>query len=80
MVVDKHNEEEATKKAIDERKKAADLKRVESINKALEKFALCPSGLTVPDLKVFITAASNTSDSPVKTRQADLQAQLYHEQ
>jgi hypothetical protein len=79
MVIDKHNEEEAAKKAIEERKKAADLKRAETLKKALEKFALCPNGLTVPDLKVLVTAATNTTDSPVKTRKADLQAQLYRE-
>ena len=79
MVINKRNEEEATKKAIEERKKAADLKQAETLKKALEKFALCPNGLTVPDLKVLVTAASNISDSPVKTRKADLQAQLYRE-
>ncbi len=79
MVINKRNEEEATKKAIKERKKAADLKQAETLKKALEKFALCPNGLTVPDLKVLITAATNTTDSPVKTRKADLQAQLYRE-
>jgi hypothetical protein len=73
MVVNQHNEEEATKKAIEERKKAADLKQAEILKKALEKFALCPNGLTVPDLKVLVTAASNTSDSPVQTRKAELQ-------
>ncbi len=79
MVIMKHNEEEAAKKAIEERKKAAEMKRAETLKKALEKFALCPNGLTVPDLKVLVTAASNISDSPVKTRKADLQAQLYRE-
>ena len=79
MVVMKHNEEEAAKKAIKERKKAAEMKHAETLKKALEKIALCPNGLTVPDLKVLITAASNISDSPVKTRKADLQAQLYRE-
>jgi hypothetical protein len=75
----KHNEEEAAKKAIEERKKAAEMKRAETLKKALEKFALCPNGLTVPDLKVLVTAASNISDSPGKPRKADLQAQFYRE-
>ncbi len=78
MVIDKHNEE-AAKKAIEERKKAADLKRAETLNKALEKFVLCPNGPTITDLKVLVTASTNTTDSPVKTRKADLQAQLYCE-
>jgi hypothetical protein len=73
MVVDKHNEEEATTKAIEERKKAAELKQAETLKKELEKFALCPNGLTIPDLKVLVTAVSNNSDSPVKTRKAELQ-------
>ncbi len=79
MVVDKHNEEEDAKKAIEERKKAAELKWAEILKKALEKFALCPNGLTIPDLKVLVTAATNTTDSPVKTSKADLQAQFFRE-
>jgi hypothetical protein len=35
MVVNKHNEEEATKKAIEERKKATELKRAETLKKAI---------------------------------------------
>jgi hypothetical protein len=73
MVVDKHNEQEAAKKAIEERKKAAELKQANTLKKALEKFTLYPNGLTVPDLKVLVTAFSNISDSHVKTRKAELQ-------
>ncbi len=79
MVVMKHNEEEAAKKSIKERKMAAKMKCAEKLKKALEKFALCSSGLTVPDLKVLVAAVSNSSDSPLKTRKAELQAQLYCE-
>jgi hypothetical protein len=39
----------------------------------------CPNGLTVPDLKALVTAATSASDSPVKKKRDKLQQQLYCE-
>jgi hypothetical protein len=79
IVLQKEAADDAARKAIKERKKAAELKRSETLKKALEKFALCPNGLTVPDLKVLVVAATNASESPVKNKKAELQEQLYRE-
>ncbi len=79
MVAMKHNEKEVAKKAIEERKKPAKMKCNEMLKKASEKITLHPNGLTVPDLKVLVTAVSNSSDLLVKTKKAELQVQLYHE-
>jgi hypothetical protein len=79
IVLQKEAADDAARKAIEERKKAAELKRSETLKKALEKFALCPNGLTVPDLKVLVVAATNASESPVKNKKAELQEQLYRE-
>jgi hypothetical protein len=66
-------------KAIEERKKAAELKCSEKLNKALKTFALCPNGLMVPDSNVLVVAAMKASELPVKNKKADLQEQLYCE-
>ncbi len=42
MVVDKHLKEEAAQKAIQDRKRAAELKSAELLKKALEKFHSVP--------------------------------------
>jgi septal ring factor EnvC (AmiA/AmiB activator) len=79
LVYAKHQAEEAAQAAASERRRAAEEKKTENLNKALEKFKICPNGLTVPEMKALVVAATNTTDSPVKSRKADLQAQLYHE-
>ncbi len=57
----------------------AERKRAESLKKAQEKFTFCPNGLTVPELKALLTMATNAEDSPIKSKKADLQGQLYDE-
>jgi hypothetical protein len=79
LVYAKHQAEEAAQAAASERRRAAEEKKTENLNKALEKFKICPNGLTVPEMKALVVAATNTTDSPVKSRKADLQAQLYRE-
>ncbi len=76
IVLQKEAADDAARKAIKERKKSAELKHSETLKKALEKFALCPNGLMVPDLKVLVVAATNASESPVNNKKADLQEQL----
>ena len=53
MIVMKHNDEEAAKKAIEERKKAMESEHAETLKIALG-ICLCPTGLTVPDLKYLL--------------------------
>ena len=52
--------------AVKHRKKALEEKKTEALQQALKKFTLCPNGLTVPEMKALVTAATTTSDSPVK--------------
>jgi hypothetical protein len=78
LVYAKHQAEEAAQAAASKRRRAAE-KKTENLNKALEKFKICPNGLMVPEMKALVVAATNSTDSPVKSRKADLQAQLYHE-
>jgi hypothetical protein len=40
---------------------------------------VCPNGLMVPKMKALVAAATTATDSPVKSRKAELQAQLYRE-
>jgi cytochrome c peroxidase len=61
------------------RKKAAEQKREEFLKKALGKFSDSPNTLTVPDLKALVTAATQSTGSPVKSKKAELQQQLYRE-
>ena len=79
MVVEKHQQEEAAQKAVVMRKMAAELKQAERQKKALEKITFYPNGLTVPKMKALVTAATNAEDSPIKSKKADLQGQLYCE-
>jgi hypothetical protein len=50
--------------------------KAEHLRTALHEFTACPNGLTVPDLKALVTAATNSTDSPVKKRKEELQQQL----
>jgi len=61
------------------RKKAAEQKREECLKNALKKFSESPNTLTVPDMKALVTAATESTDSPVKSKKAELQQQLYRE-
>ena len=79
LVVQKHEQEEAAQKAVEMRKKAAEQKKEEFLKKALGKFYDAPSTLTVPDLKALVTAATQSTDSPVKSKKVELQQQLYRE-
>jgi len=75
----KHAAQEAAQLAADQRKKVIEQKKSESLNQALRKFMLCPNGLTVPEMKALVTAASKSSDLPVKKKKQELQEQLYCE-
>jgi len=71
--------QEAVQMAIQQQKKAQEEKKTESLKQALRKFTLCPNGLTVPEMKALVTAASTSSDSPVKKKKQELQGQLNRE-
>jgi len=79
LVVKKHEQEETAQKAAEMRKKAAEQKREECLKNALKKFSESPNTLTVPDTKALLTAAMESTDSPVKSKKAELQQQLYRE-
>jgi len=79
LVLQKEATEQAAKAATEQRKQSAEFKRAESLKNALQKFVFCPNGLTVPEMRVLVTAATNTSDSPVKKKKNELQEQLYRE-
>jgi hypothetical protein len=79
LVYAKHQAEQAAQAAVDERRRAAEEKKTQSLKNALQKFAVCPNGLTVPEMKALVAAATTATDSPVKSRKAELQAQLYRE-
>ncbi len=70
---------EAAQAATEQRKRSAELKKAETLNKALEKFIASPNGLTVPDIKALVAAVSKSSDSPVKKKKEELLEQLYCE-
>jgi hypothetical protein len=69
----------ATQVAAEQRKKAADAKKTEGLQAALQKFDSCPNGLTAPELRAFVMAGSKSSDSPVKEKKHEQQEQLYCE-
>jgi hypothetical protein len=62
----RHATQEAAQSAADQRKRAIEQKKNESLNQALRKFTVCPNGLTVPEMKALVTAASKSSDSLVQ--------------
>ena len=79
LVYAKHQAEQAAQATVDERRRAAEEKKTQSLKNTLQKFAVCPNGLTVPEMKALVAAATTATDSPVKSRKAELQAQLYRE-
>jgi hypothetical protein len=79
LVLQKEAAEQAAKAAAQQRKQSTEAKRAESLNKAVEKFVLCPNGLTVPEMKLLVTAATNASDSPPKKKKDELKEQLYRQ-
>jgi len=79
MVFERHAAQEAAQVAIEQRKRAAELKKNEALNSALQKFHYCPNGLTVPEMKAIVTATTKASDSPVKKKKGELQQQLFRE-
>jgi hypothetical protein len=62
----RHATQEAAQLAADQRKRAIEQKKNKSLNQALRKFTVCPNGLTVPEMKALVTAASKSSDSLVQ--------------
>ncbi len=54
--------------ATEQRKHAAELKKTEALNTALQKFTYSPNGLTVPDLRALVISTTKASDAPVKKK------------
>jgi len=79
LVLEKEAAELAAKAVIQQKKNSAEVKRSETLKNALRKFVACPNGLTVPDMKVLVAAATKSSDSPVKKKKEELREQLYRE-
>jgi hypothetical protein len=79
LVFERNAAQEAAQMAVEQRKKAIEDKKAEALQQALRKFNLCPNCLTVPEMKALFTAASKTSDSPVRKKKQELQEQLYRE-
>jgi len=79
LVFERNAAQEAVQMAIQQRKKAQEEKKTESLKQALRKFTLCPNGLTVPEMKALVTAASKQSDSPIKKKKQEQQEQLNRE-
>ena len=79
LVLEKEAAELAAKAVIQQKKNSAEVKRAETLKSALRKFVACPNGLTVPDMKVLVAAATKSSDSPVKKKKEELREQLYRE-
>jgi hypothetical protein len=46
---------------------------------ALQEFTLCPNALTVPYLKILVSAATHEPDSPIRKKKNKLQDQLFRE-
>jgi Mn-dependent DtxR family transcriptional regulator len=53
-----HQAEEAAQAAASKWRRAAEEKKTENLKKALDKFKICPNGLTVPDIKALVVAAT----------------------
>ncbi len=79
IVLDKEAADEAIKAAMQARKDAAEIKKAETLKKALQEFTFCPNGLTVPDLKILVSAATGEPDSPIRKKKNKLQEQHCHE-
>ncbi len=63
--------------AVDERRRVAQEKKWQSLQSALAKFTTFPNGLTVPEMKALVLAATTSTKSLVKSKKAELQVQLY---
>jgi len=72
LVLQKEAAEEAAKAAAQAKKDATESKHNDTLKNALQKFVLCPNGLTVPDMKALVGAATRPSDSPIKKKRDDL--------
>ncbi len=79
LVLAKHQAEQAAQAAVDEMRRLAQEKKTQSLQNALAKFTTCPNGLMGPEIKALVLAATTTTDSPVKSKKAELQVQLYRE-
>jgi hypothetical protein len=79
LVAEKNAAQEAAQMGTEQWKKALEDKRADALKDALRKFTLCPNGLTVPEMKALVIAASNSTDPPVKKKKQEPQEQLYRE-
>jgi hypothetical protein len=79
LVYAKNAANEAAQDALKQRRQAAESKKNEDLQKALQKFNHCPNGLTVSDLKALVTAVGTSSSSPVKKKKEELLQQMYRE-
>jgi hypothetical protein len=68
LVFERNAAQEAAQMAVGQCKKALEQKETEALQQALKKFTLCVNGLTVPERKALVMAASKISDSPVKKK------------
>ncbi len=79
LVFAKHQAEQAAQATVDDRRRIAQEKKTQRLQNTFTKFTTCPNGLTMPEMKALVSAAATTTNSPVKSKKAELQAQLYHE-
>jgi len=79
LVLQKEATEQAAKAAAQQWKQSAEAKRAQSLNKAVQKFVFCLNGLTVPEMQLLVTAATNASKLPAKKKKNELQEQLYRQ-
>ncbi len=79
LVFVKHQAVQAAQAAVDERRRMAQEKKTQSLQNAFAEFTTYPNVLTVPEMKALVSATTTTTDSPVKSKKAELQAQLYRE-
>jgi hypothetical protein len=79
LVLDKQHAVDNAQNAVEMHKRVARAKHAEALKNAWTKFSAFPNHLTAPELKVLFIATTNASESPAKSKKADLTAQLYHE-
>ncbi len=79
IVLDKEAADKAAKLKAQEKRDVAEIKRAEAVKRALQKITFCPNGLTVPEMKTLVSAATRESDLPDEKKKSELQQQLYHE-
>jgi hypothetical protein len=75
-VFERNADQEVAQMAVEQQKKALKNKKVEALQQALNKFTLCPNGLTVQEMKALVPTTSKTSNSPVKRKKQELYEQL----